>query len=86
MDFLQDYISIFIIITCNVFGYMLKNFSFLKRINNDDIPPLLCLIGGVLGLITIDLTLQAFVMGCVSGIASVGTYEAFLKKVFGGIE
>lgn len=83
MDMLQEYVSIFIVIACNVFGFMLKNFSFLKWINNDDIPALLCLIGGVLGLMTVDISLHAFITGCVSGIASVGLYEAFLKNLLG---
>ena len=80
------FLNVVIIVLCNSYGYMLKNFSIFKRVNNNDISALLVLIGGVHGVLMFGISLQSFAIGFVSGLASLGIYDGFVKKFTGGKE
>mgnify|MGYP003293735107 CR=1 FL=1 len=83
MDFniLNEYFVLVVVVACLVVGYIIKHATFFKWINNDDIPVILALFGGVLNCIVSGLSVEAIVYGAVMGLSSTGLHQAFKKFV-----
>lgn len=83
MDFtmLTEYFVLVVLVACLVVGYIVKHATFLKRIPNDDIPPILAVFGAVLNLFVSGLSIDSAVYGALMGLASTGLHQAFKKFV-----
>ena len=83
MDFtiLTEYFVLVVVVACLVIGYIIKHATFLKWINNNDIPVILAVVGAVLNPIVSGLSVEAVVYGALMGLASTGFHQAFKKFV-----
>lgn len=83
MDFtiLTEYFVLVVLVACLVVGYIIKHATFLKCIPNDDIPPILAVLGAVLNLFVSGLSIESAVYGALIGLASTGLHQAFKKFV-----
>lgn len=83
MDFtmLTEYFVLVVMVACLVVGYIIKHATFLKWIPNDDIPPILAVLGAVLNLFVSGLSIESAVYGALMGLASTGLHQAFKKFV-----
>lgn len=83
MDFtmLTEYFVLVVLVACLVVGYIIKHATFLKWIQNDDIPPILAVFGAVLNLFVSGLSIDSAVYGALMGLASTGLHQAFKKFV-----
>ncbi len=83
MDFniIAEHFVLIVILACLVIGYIIKNASFLKWINNNDIPVILAAVGGILNLFVSGLSVESAVYGAVMGLCSTGLHQAFKKYV-----
>lgn len=77
----ESFLNITIVITCFLLGYVFKNYTPIK---NKYIPLLMLILGIVLNLFLtgFTITLDTFVVGGFSGLASTGVYE-FIVNLFG---
>lgn len=85
MDFniLNEYFVTVVVVACLVVGYIIKHASFLKKINNNDIPVILAVVGAVVNVIKGGLSVETVVYGALMGLASTGlhqTFKAFVEK------
>lgn len=83
MDFasLSEYFVLVVVVACLILGYIIKHATFLKRIPNDDIPPILAVVGLVLNLFVSGLSIESAVYGALMGLASTGMHQAFKNFV-----
>lgn len=83
MDFsiLTEYFVLVVVVACLVVGYIIKHASFLKWINNNDIPVILAFVGAVLNPIVSGLSVDTVVYGALMGLASTGLHQAFTKFI-----
>ena len=81
---LNQYISIGVVITCYVIGWVIKNYF---PIIESKYIPLIMLICGIIVNVSFSiiegdgLTLSTIVTGAISGLSSSGTYELFKKTM-----
>lgn len=75
--FLTEYFVAVVLVACLVVGYIIKHATFLKWINNDDIPVVLAVVGCVMNLAVSGLSIESAVYGAVMGLASTGMHQAF---------
>lgn len=83
MDFnmLTEYFVFVVVVACLVVGYIIKHATFLKWINNDDIPVILAVVGGLLNLVVSGLSIESAVFGAAMGLCSTGLHQAFKTYV-----
>lgn len=83
MDFtnLTEYFVMVVLVACLVVGYIIKHATFLKFIDNNDIPVILAAIGALLNVFVSGLTVESVVYGAVMGLASTGMHQAFKNFV-----
>lgn len=83
MDFsiVTEHFVVIVILACLVIGYIIKHASFLKWINNNDIPCILAIIGAITNCFASGLSLESIIYGAVMGLASTGLHQAFTKFV-----
>ena len=75
--FLTEYFVAVVLVACLVVGYIIKHATFLKWINNDDIPVILAVVGLGMNLAVSGLSIESAVYGAVMGLASTGMHQAF---------
>ena len=80
-SFLTEYFVAVVLVACLVVGYIIKHATFLKWINNDDIPVILAVIGLGMNLAVSGLSIESAVYGAVMGLASTGMHQAFKNFV-----
>ena len=83
MDFnvITEHFVLVVIVACLVVGYIIKHATFLKKINNDNIPVILAVVGAILNPVVSGLSVESVVYGAVMGLASTGFHQAFKKFV-----
>ena len=83
MDFnlIAEHFVLVVMVACLVIGYIIKHATFFKWINNNDIPVILALFGGITNVIVSGLSVESVVYGAVMGLASTGFHQAFKKFV-----
>lgn len=83
MDFsiLNEYFVLVVVVACLVIGYIIKHATFLKWIDNNDIPVILSLFGAIINTIISGISVESIVYGAVMGLASTGLHQAFTKWV-----
>ena len=79
--FLTEYFVAVVLAACLVVGYIIRHATFLKWINNDDIPVILAVIGLGMNLAVSGLSIESAVYGAVMGLASTGMHQAFKNFV-----
>ena len=79
--FLTEYFVAVVLVACLVVGYIIKHATFLKWINNDDIPVILAVVGLGMNLAVSGLSIESAVYGAVMGLASTGMHQAFKNFV-----
>ena len=79
LDFILDkYIPVIIVATLTI-GYVIKETPALKKVANAYIPLIVTITGALLGVIISGLSVESFVYGAVSGLASTGLHQAFTQ-------
>lgn len=83
MDFniLSEYFVLVVFVACLVVGYIIKNASFCKKINNSDIPVILAVVGAIVNPLVSGLSVETVVYGALMGLASTGFHQAFKKYI-----
>lgn len=83
MDFglLTEHFVMVVIIACLVVGYIIKHATFLKWIDNKNIPVILAILGGVINLFVSGFSIESIVYGAAMGLASTGFHQAFKNFV-----
>lgn len=74
--FNQNFV-ILVMLACLIIGYIIKHASFLKWVNNDDIPVILAVLGAIFNLIVSGLSFSSIVYGALMGLASTGLHQSF---------
>lgn len=79
LDFILDnYIPVIIVATLTI-GYVIKETPALKKVANAYIPLIVTITGALLGILVSGLSVESFVYGAVSGLASTGLHQAFTQ-------
>ena len=83
MDFnlLGEHFVFIVTLACLIIGYIIKHATFLKWVNNDDIPVILAVVGAILNPIVSGLSVETVVYGALMGLASTGLHQAFKKYI-----
>ena len=81
LSILTEYFVLVVMVACLVIGYIIKHATFLKWINNNDIPVILAIVGAVLNPFVSGLSVESVVYGALMGLASTGFHQAFKKFV-----
>lgn len=85
MDFsiLSENFILVVVVACLIIGYIIKHASFLKWVNNDDIPVILAIFGAVVNAIVSGVSVETVVYGALMGLSSTGlhqSFKAFIEK------
>ncbi|MCI6409252.1 MAG: phage holin family protein [Lachnospiraceae bacterium] len=85
MDYteLTKYFVFVVVVACLVVGYIIKHATFLKWIQNDDIPVILAFVGLAMNLCVSGFSIESAVYGAVMGLASTGLHQGFKKFIEG---
>lgn len=79
LDFILDkYVPVIMVATLTI-GYIIKETPSLKKVANAYIPLIVTITGALLGVIISGLSVESFVYGAVSGLASTGLHQAFTQ-------
>ena len=54
-----------------------ENASFCKRVNNDDIPVMLAVVGAIVNVLVSGLSVETVVYGAFMGLSSTGLHQGF---------
>ncbi len=79
MDFtmISENFILIVVLACLVIGYIIKHASFLKWVNNDDIPVILAIFGAVVNAIVSGVSVETVVYGALMGLSSTGLHQSF---------
>ena len=81
LTFLQQYLVPVIVVACLTVGYTIKVTPMFASIANDYIPLIVAVLGAILGAVINGLTVEGIVYGAVSGIASTGLHQLFIRTL-----
>ncbi|MFV0379476.1 MAG: phage holin family protein [Anaerorhabdus sp.] len=70
---LEGYLNVLIIACCLLVGFILK--MWIKDVDNKYIPTVVAILGVILAFITNGISIDAFVVGGFSGLASTGLHQ-----------
>lgn len=86
MDFtiLSENFILVVVVACLIIGYIIKHASFLKWINNDDIPVILAVFGAIVNAIVSGVSVETVVYGALMGLSSTGLHQSFKAFVENG--
>lgn len=74
---ITEHFVLVVILACLVVGYIIKHATFLRKIDNNDIPVILAIVGAILNTIVSGLCVDSIVYGAVMGLASTGLHQSF---------
>ena len=81
LNILSEYFVLVVFVACLVVGYIIKHATFCKKINNDDIPVILAVVGAIVNILVSGLSVETVVYGALMGLASTGCHQAFTKQI-----
>ena len=81
LSILNEYLVFVVMVACLVVGYIIKNSTWFKFINNKDIPVILAIVGLILNLFVSGFTIESAVYGAAMGLMSTGLHQAFKRFV-----
>lgn len=70
-----------ILLACLVVGFILKQTPVFAKFSNDYIPTIVAVLGALLAVWTQGFSLESLVFGAISGLASTGLHQAFLRLI-----
>ena len=79
LDFIADTYIPVILVANLIIGYIIKETPALKKVANAYIPLIVTITGALLGVFISGLSVESFVYGAVSGLASTGLHQAFTQ-------
>lgn len=77
---LNEYLIPTIVVACLIVGYVIRSTPALQSAR-EYIPLIVCILGAVLGAVIQGVTVEAIIMGAVSGLASTGLNQVFRKAL-----
>lgn len=77
---LNDYLIPIIVVACLIVGYVIRVTPALQPAR-EYIPLIVCILGAVLGAVIQGVTVEAIIMGAISGLASTGLNQVFRKSL-----
>lgn len=78
---LTEYFVVIVFVGCLVMGYILKNSTIFKWINNKDIPAILAVLGAIINCLVNGLSVLSVIAGAFTGLASTGAHQLFKKYI-----
>lgn len=72
-----NYINVLIVLACLLVGFVIK--KWIKDVDNKYIPTIVFVLGVVLQCATLGLSIENFVIGGISGLASTGMHQLFTQ-------
>lgn len=76
---LTQYFTLVVLIACLVVGYIIKH-TF-DMIPNKYIPAILAMVGAILNVTVNGFSVESFVYGALTGLASTGMHQAFTRYI-----
>ena len=76
-----DYMNIVVVLACLLVGYIAKHW--VKDVDNKWIPTVVCVLGVVLQFAMLGVSVENFVIGGISGLASTGLHQLFKSYIAG---
>ncbi|NWO01270.1 phage holin family protein [Tetragenococcus halophilus] len=77
---LNDYLIPIVVVACLIVGYVIRATPALQPAR-EYIPLIVCILGAILGGVIQGFTVEAIIMGAVSGLASTGLNQVFRKAL-----
>lgn len=72
-----NYINVLIVLACLLVGFVIK--KWIKDVDNKYIPTIVFILGVVLQFATLGVSIENFVVGGISGLASTGMHQLFTQ-------
>lgn len=76
-----DYMNIVVVLACLLVGYIAKHW--VQDVDNKWIPTVVCVLGIVLQFTIAGVSVENFVIGGISGLASTGLHQLFKSYIAG---
>ena len=83
LSILTEYFVPVVMVACLVVGYIIKHATFLKWVNNSDIPAILAAVGAIVNSIVGGLSTESVIYGAMMGLSATGFHQVFKKFVEG---
>lgn len=77
----MDYMNIVVVLACLLVGYIAKHW--ISDVDNKWIPTVVCVLGIVLQFTIAGVSVENFVIGGISGLASTGLHQLFKSYIAG---
>lgn len=75
----MDYMNIVVVLACLLVGYIAKHW--VSDVDNKWIPTIVCLLGIILQFVIAGVSVENFVVGGISGLASTGLHQLFKSYI-----
>ena len=72
-----NYINVLIVLACLLVGFVIK--KWIKDVDNKYIPTIVFILGVALQFATLGVSIENFVVGGISGLASTGMHQLFTQ-------
>lgn len=73
----DNYINVLIVLACLLVGFVIK--KWIKDVDNKYIPTIVFILGVALQFATLGVSIENFVVGGISGLASTGMHQLFTQ-------
>ena len=74
-----SYVNVVVVLACMLVGYILKHW--ISDVDNKWIPTIVCVLGIVLQFVIAGTSVDNFVIGGISGLASTGLHQMFKSYI-----
>ena len=74
-----EYLNIIIVLACLLVGFIVK--KWVKDVDNKLIPTIVCVLGIALQFLVKGVSVENFVIGGISGLASTGLHQLFTQFI-----
>lgn len=74
-----EYMNIVVVLACMLVGYIAKHW--ISDVDNKWIPTIVCLLGIILQFVIAGVSVENFVIGGISGLASTGLHQLFKSYI-----
>lgn len=74
-----NYINVLIVLACLLVGFVIK--KWIKDVDNKYIPTIVFILGVALQFATLGVSIENFVVGGISGLASTGMHQLFTQFI-----
>ncbi len=81
---LEGYLNVLIVACCLLIGFIAK--MWVKDLDNKFIPTIVAILGVILAFVTNGVSIEAFVVGGFSGLASTGLHQLVTQLISGSKE